>query len=100
MSFLSEPKTNMQVYLSHMPMTQAPLTIQPKKLLDVSLTGTTRNKKFTSRTQFKISIHKGGSKEACCSQTICPFFLAVNTHDNSNKLFPEVNSECQISSYL
>ena len=51
MSFLSEPKTNMQVYLSYMPMTQAPLTIQPKKLLDVSLTGTTRNQKFTSRTQ-------------------------------------------------
>ena len=65
MPFLSEPKTNMQVYLSYMPMTQAPLTIQPKKLLDVSLTGTTRNQKFTSRTQFKIGIHKGGSKEAC-----------------------------------
>ena len=64
-AFLSEPKTNMQVYLSYMPMTQAPLTIQPKKLLDVSVTGTTRNQKFTSRTQLKTGIHKGGSKEAC-----------------------------------
>lgn len=36
MSFPSEPKTNMQVYLSHMPMTQAPSTVQPEKLLDVS----------------------------------------------------------------
>lgn len=26
----------MQVYSSHMPMTQAPLTVQPEKLLDVS----------------------------------------------------------------
>lgn len=90
MSFLSEPTTNMQVYFSHMPMTQAPLTIQPKKLLDVSLTGTTRNKKFTSRTQFEPDIHKGGSKEACC-QTICKF-LAVNTDDNSHKPFPKVNN--------
>lgn len=92
MSFLSEPTTNMQVYFSHMPMTQAPLTIQPKKLLDVSLTGTTRNKKFTSRTQFKTDIHKGGSKEACCCQTICKS-LAANTDDNnSHKPFPKVNN--------
>lgn len=54
-----------------MPMTQAPLTVQPKKLLDVSQTGTTRNKKFTNRTQFKIDIHKGGSKAACCNLIIC-----------------------------
>lgn len=60
-SFLSEPKTNMQVYLSYMPMTQAPLTIQPKKLLDVSLTGTTETRSLQVELSSKTGIHKGGS---------------------------------------
>lgn len=90
MSFLSEAKTNMQVYLSHMPMTQAPLTVQ-QKVVGCFLTGTTRNRKFTSRTQFKMGIHKGGSKEACCGLTICKF-LTVNTDENSNNDSPKVNS--------
>lgn len=32
-SLLSEQKANMQLYFSHMPMTQASSTVQPKKLL-------------------------------------------------------------------
>lgn len=88
MSFVSEPKTNMQVYLSHMPMTQAPLTVQPESCW-MFLDWNHKKHKFTSRTQFKTGIHKGGSKEACCDLTICKF-LTANTDDmNSSKVSPK-----------
>lgn len=51
----------MQLYYSHMPMTQASLTVQPKKLLSISDWNCWKLK-LSSRTQHKDT-HKDGSKE-------------------------------------
>lgn len=51
----------MQLYYSHMPMTQASSTVQPKKLLSISDWNCWKLK-LSSRTQHKDT-HKDGSKE-------------------------------------
>lgn len=50
---LSEQKANMQLYYSHMPMTQASLTVQPESCW-VSLTGTARNWSYPAELSTKI----------------------------------------------